>query len=201
VQIKNRLHIHIEQPQKDSPMATNILRINASARSTESTSRAGVDKIITHLGSVPVTRDLVEQPPVLLTPEIVSSYFTPPTDRTAAQRAVIVPSDEVVAELQAADTLVIATPLYNFNVPAALKGWADMVARVGVTFKYTDTGAVGLLENKKAIVVAASGGIPIGSEMDFASPWLRVFLGFIGISDVTILDVGDVDAWISRTQA
>ena len=182
-------------------MATNILRINASARSTESTSRAGVDKIITHLGSVPVTRDLVEQPPVLLTPEIVSSYFTPPTDRTAAQRAVIVPSDEVVAELQAADTLVIATPLYNFNVPAALKGWADMVARVGVTFKYTDTGAVGLLENKKAIVVAASGGIPIGSEMDFASPWLRVFLGFIGISDVTILDVGDVDAWISRTQA
>ncbi|MEL6531300.1 MAG: NAD(P)H-dependent oxidoreductase, partial [Pseudomonadota bacterium] len=93
----------------------------------------------------------------------------------------------LIAELQAADTIVISTPIYNFGVPAVLKAWADLVARAGTTFKYTENGPVGLLEGKKAYIAAASGGTPVGSDMDFMTSWLTFFLGFIGIKDVEII--------------
>ncbi len=94
--------------------------------------------------------------------------------------------DELIAELQAADVIVIGTPIYNFSILVALKGWIDMVARAGVTFRYTENGPQGLLENKKAYLALASGRVAIDSPADFASPYLRHVLGFICIHDVEI---------------
>ena len=110
----------------------------------------------------------------------------------------------MVAELEAADTIVIGVPIYNFGVPAALKAWVDMVCRARRTFAYTENGPVGLLDNKKAFLVIASGGTDSGSEIDFATGYLRHVLGFIGIHDVTIVDASglmkDVDASLSRAR-
>ena len=86
-----------------------------------------------------------------------------------------------------ADTIVIGTPIYNFSVPSTLKAWIDLVARVGVTFNYTETGPVGLLEGKRAIIAVASGGTQAGSDIDFATTYLRHVLGFIGITDVELV--------------
>ena len=96
-------------------------------------------------------------------------------------------ADALIAELQATDTLVLSLPVYNFTMPSTLKAWADLVARAGTTFRYTESGPEGLLTGKKAYVVIASGGTPIGSEIDFLTPWLRHFLGFLGITDVEII--------------
>ena len=82
---------------------------------------------------------------------------------------------------------MLGVPIYNFGVPATFKAWADLVARAGTTFKYTDNGPVGLLSGKKAYLAVASGGTPVGSEIDFMTPWLKFFLGFIGIQDVTVV--------------
>ncbi len=177
-------------------MALNILRIDASARTDESQTRLGVDKIAQHIGGPVVTRDLTLTPPTLVTQDIVGAYFTPAEDRTEAQNQSIAPSNAAVAELEAADLILIGAPIYNFGVPASLKGWADMVARVGRTFKYTENGPVGLLSSKRAIVVVASGGTEVGSAVDFATPWLRFFLSFIGIKDVTILTNDQIDTWL-----
>jgi FMN-dependent NADH-azoreductase len=166
---------------------TRILRIDSSARQGDSVSRALTDRIVARLGGGAAVRDLAERPPVLVTEEIVAAYFTPPGERTEAQRAAVAPSDAVVAELRAAEVIVIGLPIYNFGPPAALKGWADMAARVGVTFEYGEDGPRGLLEGKRAIVAVASGGTGSGSALDHATPWLRHFLGFIGIEDVTII--------------
>ncbi|MFT5574405.1 MAG: FMN-dependent NADH-azoreductase [Cryomorphaceae bacterium] len=96
-------------------------------------------------------------------------------------------SDTIVKELIEADTLVIGIPIYNFSMPAGFKAWSDLAARVGETFSYTENGPVGLLEGKKAYIAVASGGTIVASEIDFLTPWLRHFLGFIGIQDVKIV--------------
>ncbi|MDH3266802.1 MAG: NAD(P)H-dependent oxidoreductase, partial [Gammaproteobacteria bacterium] len=107
--------------------------------------------------------------------------------RDAAQREALAFSDRLVAELQHADAIVIGAPIYNFNIPAALKAWIDMIARARVTFRYTDNGPKGLLEGKKAYIVVASGGVKIGSKADFATPYLRHALAFVGITDVEFI--------------
>ena len=99
-------------------------------------------------------------------------------------------SDALIAEVQAADVLVIGVPVYNFGVPAALKAWIDMIARARETFKYTENGPVGLLTNKKAYLVVASGGTEVGSAIDFATPYMKHVMGFIGITDVTVISAG-----------
>ena len=77
--------------------------------------------------------------------------------------------------------------IYNFGVPAALKAWIDQIARAGVTFKYTENGPVGLLDGKRAIIAVASGGTEVGSEIDFATGYMRHIMGFIGIHDVEVV--------------
>ena len=89
-------------------------------------------------------------------------------------------------ELVAADVVVIGTPIYNFSIPASLKAWVDMVARARKTFRYTENGPVGLLSDKKAYIVVASGGVKVGSPADFATPYLRHALSFVGITDVDV---------------
>ena len=123
----------------------------------------------------------------ILTEAWVGANFTPDDDRSAEQRETLALSDRLIAEIEAADTLVLGVPVYNFGVPAAFKAWIDLVARARKTFKYTENGPVGLLEGKKAYVVIASGGTPSGSEIDFATPYVRHVLGFLGIHDVSFV--------------
>ena len=165
-------------------MAHHILRIDASARRKASVSRELADKIIARLTPATVTtRDLAGGLP-LIDEAWVGANFTPADDRTGAQKDILALSDTLIAELKAADTLVIGLPIYNFGVPAALKAWVDQVARAGVTFKYTEYGPQGLLEGKRAIIAVASGGTEAGSDVDFASGYMRHVLSFIGITNV-----------------
>lgn len=168
-------------------MTNSILRIDASARRTGSVSRDLTDRIIQRLGSsTVVTRDLA-QPLPQIDQDWVEANFTPADNRSAAQKNRLALSDTLIAELRAADTLVIGVPVYNFGVPAAFKAWVDQVARVGETFHYTENGPVGLLEGKRAVIAYASGGVVIGSEYDFVSGYLRQLLGLIGITEVTFI--------------
>lgn len=108
----------------------------------------------------------------------------------AAQRAYLARSAELVAELKAADTLVIGAPMYNFGIPSTLKSWFDHVLRAGITFQYGETGPVGLLKGKRAIVVLTRGGLyseGAAKALDAQEPHLRTMLGFIGITDVTFV--------------
>lgn len=98
----------------------------------------------------------------------------------------------MIAELRAADIIVIATPIYNFAAPASLKAWMDLVARPRETFRYTENGPEGLLAGKTAMVTVSSGGVQVGSPADFLTPHLTFFLGFIGIKDVSVTAANDV---------
>ncbi len=168
-------------------MALNILRLDASARKTGSVSRELTDRIIArHPGANVATRDLSDSLPHV-DETWIGANFTPADSRSEAQRETLALSDQLVAEVAAADLLVIGLPIYNFGVPAGLKAWIDMVARAGVTFEYTETGPRGLLTGKRAIVALASGGTEMGSPIDFASGYIRHVLGFIGITDVTFV--------------
>lgn len=165
----------------------HILRVDASARKAGSSSRALTDALIARLGPDNiVTRDLTEPLP-FVTQDWVGANFTDEAERTDSQKAELALSDKLVDELVTADTLVIGTPIYNFAVPAALKAWIDLIARARKTFHYTANGPEGLLKDKKAYVLIASGGTEVGSEIDFASGYLRHVLGFVGITDVTII--------------
>lgn len=166
---------------------THILRIDASARKTGSVSRDLTDQIVARLHADTVTtRDLAGGIP-LLDEAWIGANFTPADQRVPAQIEALALSDTLVAEVKAADTIVIGVPIYNFGVPAALKAWVDMVARAGVTFQYSETGPKGLLEGKRAVLVIASGGTESGSEIDFATNYMRHVLGFIGITDISVV--------------
>jgi FMN-dependent NADH-azoreductase len=123
----------------------------------------------------------------LLTENWVGANFTDDADRSDDQKAALAASDEMIAELEAADTIVIGVPIYNFSIPAALKAWIDLIARARKTFRYTEAGPEGLLKGKKAYLVVTSGGVPVGSDYDFATGYLRHVLGFVGITDVNII--------------
>ncbi|MEM8726058.1 MAG: NAD(P)H-dependent oxidoreductase, partial [Pseudomonadota bacterium] len=159
----------------------NILHISTSIRTDESVSRSLGNTLVEGLaaktGATITNRDLSANDIPYVDAERFAANLTPASDRSVAQAKLAAISDTLIAELQAADTIVIATPIYNFGVPAVLKAWADLVARAGTTFKYTENGPVGLLTGKKAYIAAASGGTPVGSDMDFMSSWLTFFLG------------------------
>ena len=169
---------------------TNILRIDASARHEGSASRELSDRLITRLSKGADTsitvRDLANGVP-LLSEDTLAAMWTPEADRTDAQQAELEHANEAIAELFEADAIVIGLPIYNFGPPAALKAWADLVARAGTTFRYTENGPEGLVPNKPVYVIVASGGVPVGSPMDFSSTWIATFLGFLGLGDVTII--------------
>ncbi|QJF52646.1 FMN-dependent NADH-azoreductase [Roseobacter ponti] len=167
-------------------MTQKILHIDASARLNGSVSRQLSAEVVDRLGGDVTHRDLAEGIPQI-TEAWVSATFTPADQRTDDQRNALSFSDELVGEIMEADVLVIGTPVYNFAPPAALKAWIDQIARAGVTFRYTENGPVGLLEGKRAVIVLATGGTAIGSEIDFASGYLRHMMGFIGIHDVEII--------------
>ena len=131
----------------------------------------------------------------------IEAERTSEENRTPDQRALLTQSDALVAELQAADDIVIATPIYNFSVPAALKAWIDLICRDKITFVYENDSPRGLLSNKRATVIVTSGGTLAGKDIDFTTSYIRHILGFIGVDDVTMIDVTGLSKNRSRVIA
>lgn len=131
-----------------------------------------------------IVRDLAAEPVPHLTAERFGAFLAKPGERTPEQESVVDYSDGLIAELREADVIVIGLPLYNFGVPSTLKAYFDHVARAGVTFRYTTNGAVGLLTGKQAYVLAARGGLYAGTALDNQTPYVRQFLGFLGVTEV-----------------
>ena len=165
-------------------MTSTILHIDTSARRAGSVTRQLSSRIVDRLHADEVIRRDLSDPLPLIDETWIGANFTPADDRDETQRDVLALSDSLVSELRRADIVVIGLPIYNFGVPAAFKAWVDLVARAGVTFAYSETGPKGLLEGKRAIVTVASGGTEMGSDIDFATGYVRHVLGFIGITDV-----------------
>jgi FMN-dependent NADH-azoreductase len=167
----------------------NILQVNSSARGENSHSTRLANRMVERLlasnaDATLTVRDVgrIAQPE--LDETALQALFTPLDKRTAEQHARVALDDALIAELQAADVLVLAVPMYNFGSPSSLKNWMDAVARAGVTFRYTEKGPIGLLSGKKIYVMLTRGGLHRDSASDSQVPHLRTFLGFLGMTDV-----------------
>ncbi len=184
-------------------MTKTILRIDASARHDGSESRALTQRILDRLAPDEViNRDLAASLPAI-DAEWLNANWTPEDQRSDAQRESLALSDTLIQEVKSADTIVIGAPIYNFGIPATLKTWVDQIARAGITFKYSESGPQGLMTGKRAIIAITSGGTQVGSDIDFASGYLRHVLGFVGITDVQFVaaDQLAVDADASHAKA
>ena len=167
----------------------NILQINASARREGANSTRLADAIAARLRQAQPSarltlRDLAITPHPVLDEHALGALFTPADQRSAEQAARVALDDALIAEVQAADVLVLGVPMYNFGVPAQLKHWIDAVARNGVTFRYTENGPEGLLKGKKVFVGLARGGRYRDTEADSQVPYLKTVLGFLGITEM-----------------
>ena len=185
-------------------MSRTILRIDSSATGANSATRALATQVIDRIAAAAdsvVVRDLALGVP-LLDSNVTANALAAPEDRSAESAQALAFADELINELQNSDVLVIGAPIYNFGVPAVLKAWADLVARAGTTFAYTEQGPKGLLADRPTYIVAASGGTPIGSSFDFGTTWLAGFLAFLGITDVHVIAAEglamDVEGAMSR---
>lgn len=166
-----------------------ILQINTSLFSGDGQSTRLADRFVAalrvvHPGADVVVRDLAREPVPHLTSERFGAFRAKPETRTADEQRIVAESDRLIAELRRADTIVLALPMYNFGVPSTLKAYFDHVARAGVTFRYTANGPVGLLAGKRAIVFATRGGVHAGTPGDVETSYVRMFLAFLGITDV-----------------
>ena len=172
---------------------TTLLQINTSINNGNGqSSQLARQFVAAYRNSHPETsvrvRDVAAAEPVPhLDAERFGAFISKPEDRSAAQHAVVAYSDALIDELKQADVIVLGLPMYNFGVPSQLKAYFDHIARAGATFKYTDKGPVGLLTAKKAYVFAARGGVYAGTPLDTQTSYVRDFLRFIGISDVTFV--------------
>ena len=167
----------------------NILQINSSARSSGSESTRIADAIVAKLVASAakvelVRRDLASQPHPAIDEPTLQALFTPADQRSPEQAARVALDDALIAQVQAADVIVIGAPMYNFGMTVQLKGWFDAIARAGVTFRYTATGPEGLLKNKKVYVALARGGMHRDGATDTQVPHLKTILGFLGLTDV-----------------
>ena len=178
----------------------NLLVVETSPRGEYSISRNLTRRFVdewqsAHREGTVVQRDLMLTDLPFVNAPWLRAYFTPPEQHSAEMREVLRLSDELVGEVLGADHLVIATPVYNYNVPAALKAWIDHIVRKGLTL---GTDGSGLLTGKKATVLLASGGVytegsPI-RDRDIATQYLRMILGVIGIADVSFIAAGGAKA-------
>ena len=159
--------------QGNSSILANALVEKMKSDSAESSQTGG--------GLTVITRDLAADDLPHLTQAEMASWANKGEDELASL------SDALINELKSSDTVVIAMPMYNFGVPSTFKAWVDRIARAGVTFQYTESGPVGLLENKKIVVVAARGGIYEGTQKDTQSQYLKDFFGLIGLTDVSFI--------------
>jgi len=161
------------------------LQINSSIFGAGGQSSQLADRFVAGIGGEVTVRDLAREPVPHLDAERFGAFLSKSGARTAQQQAVIDYSDRLIGELREADTIVLALPMYNFGVPSTLRAYFDHVARAGVTFKYTEKGPVGLLTGKKAYVFVTRGGIY--GEKHAHTDYVRDFLAFLGITDVTFI--------------
>ncbi|MFY9329241.1 MAG: NAD(P)H-dependent oxidoreductase [Georgfuchsia sp.] len=167
----------------------NILQINASARRDGANSTRIANSIVARLRSADPTaqltvRDFSSNPHPALDASVLGALFAPAESRTADQVARVGIDDVLIAEVQAADVIVLGVPMYNFGVPSQLKNWIDAIARNGTTFRYTEKGPEGLLSGKKVYIGLARGGRYRGTETDSQVPYLKTVLGFLGMTDL-----------------
>lgn len=169
---------------------THILHIDSSMFGADGMSSGLAAEFVErlrqgHPGAAVTRRDLSADPLPHLDAARFGALITAPAERSPRQAELAAESDTLVAELQAADVLVLGVPMYNFQVPSQLKAWFDHVARAGITFRYTADGPEGLLAGRRAYVFTARGGI-YPSDADTQTPYIRQFLAFLGITDVTV---------------
>lgn len=174
----------------------NILQVNSSARVFEqgdgSNSTRLAQELVAlwqqrHPGAQLTVRDLARQPHPVLDEAALGALFTPPEQRSPAQAARVALDDALIAEIQAADVVVLAVPMYNFGITAQLKNWIDAIARARVTFEYTAQGPRGLLTGKRVQVVLTRGGIYRDTPADSQVPYLRSVLAFLGMTEVEFI--------------
>jgi FMN-dependent NADH-azoreductase len=179
---------------------TQLLVVETSPRGDHSISRTMTRRFVArwqaaHPDGEVVDRDLMETDLAFVTAPWLQAYFTPAEQHSPEMKDALRLSDELVGEVLAADHIVIATPVYNYNVPAALKAWVDHIVRKGLTL---GSDGSGLVTGKKATVLLASGGVYTGAspirDRDIATQYLRLILGVIGITDVTVVAGGGAKA-------
>lgn len=183
-------------------MAT-LLRIDASSRGDASVSRELSDAFVKNWCQDPpggnvIARDVARSPIEHIREETVTGFYTPKQNFTPELATATSLSDSLIAELKAADTLLISTPIYNWSVPSALKAWIDQVTRVGVTFGFEpERGLFGMVKDKNAVVLAAM-GLPYAdsplTDFDFLRPYLTKWLNFLGFEDIEIIAVEQTSA-------
>ena len=175
---------------------STLLKLDSSPMGERSTSRKLTTKFAeswlkTHPGGKVIERDLTTLNLPVVDASWVGAAYTPELSRTADQTKALAASDSLTNDLKQADEYVFGVPMHNFSIPSTLKLWIDQIVRAGKTFSYGEIGPKGLLTGKKATLLLASGGeYGKGSAMasfDFVTPYLQTVLGFIGITDVTII--------------
>ncbi|TDO20801.1 FMN-dependent NADH-azoreductase [Pedobacter duraquae] len=174
---------------------SRILNIISSPRGAASNSIKLADAIIDRLkeqdpAAFVQVHDLTNKPFPHLEEAHLNAFFTPVENHTDSDKEAIKHSNDAIKEIMDADVLVIGAPMYNFGISSVLKSWFDHIARAGITFKYTAEGPVGLLTGKKAYVAVTTGGVYSSGPatgFDFVTPYIKTMLGFIGITDVTIV--------------
>ena len=169
-----------------------ILQANASIRPEGANSTRLANDIVARLQAANpnarlTVRDLGADPHPMLDAAALGALFTPAEQRTPAQAARVALDDALIAEVKAADVLVLGVPMYNFGIPAQLKNWFDAITRAGVTFRYTESGPEGFLTGKKVYVALARGGRYRGTANDTQTPYLKLILGFLGMTDVHLI--------------
>src|SRR5690554_210139 len=169
-----------------------ILQINASARREGSQSsrlaRRIVERLLERNPDAELTgRDLAAQPHPALDEAALQALFTPAEQRTPEQAARVALDDALIAEVQAADVLVIGAPMYNLTITSQLKNWFDAIARARVTFRYTENGPENLLTGKTVYVALTRGGFYRDTPLDTQMPYLKTVLGFLGMTDVRFI--------------
>lgn len=167
----------------------NILQVNSSVRGRESHSTRLANRLVDALraanpGATLTIRDVGQFPHAALDEVAVGALFTPDELRSPEQAARVAQDDRLIAELEAADSVVLGVPMYNFGISAQLKNWIDAISRRGVTFRYTERGPEGLLTGKKVYVALARGGRYRNTPADTQVPYLKLVLGFLGLSDI-----------------
>jgi FMN-dependent NADH-azoreductase len=170
---------------------TQVLRLDASANGDNSNSRKLGNVLAQQLENLfPVSeirqRDL-NQELSFIDASWIAANFTASDERDELQNQRLAFSDQLIAELQWADHIILTTPMYNFGIPATLKAWIDLICRAGVTFTYGANGPEGLLKNKRIDIVISTGGAPLESPVDFVSGYLKQVFAFIGIEEVNII--------------
>jgi FMN-dependent NADH-azoreductase len=183
-----------------------LLQINASMFADGGQSTQLADAFVApwrerHPGARVTVRDLARDPVPHLTAERFGAFIAKPEARTTEQQAVVKFSDSLIDEVRRADVIVLGLPMYNFGVPSTLKAWFDHIARAGVTFSYTATGPVGLLKGKEAYVFAARGGLYAGTSLDTQTSYVRDFLRFIGIEQVTFVHAEGLNLGAEKKEA